>query len=586
MDDNDGRTMRGKYGVMAEKNGTTENVPKMMNVEPGLCEKIVLLCKRLVGNDGALKRIHIIYGEHNDENLEVIVEAAKKNSTVNEVFVDGKSNGSLTDVAMTLLAALVSEHPRIERIRFEQITFGKLDPIVDAIQHNRNLTCIELVGCVVTVDVAKWICWLLEKSLVERLTLADMRLSDGMNKFDISTALENSRLKELRLLDQRNVFSCKTYEILPRWIKGNKNLEVIGLSLPDDNDNRFGIVGLVAEAATGHASMEEVDVSYAAWVGEEPMAAVEYNGSAKAIGTMVSNSPALLELSIFGWNIGPTGAQYLVKGLISDNSVVERLMLRQNNIGAEETTIFASLLPCCPSLKVLIMSHNKIGDVGVMGLSSELSMNTTVQYLDLERNEITDCGASSLAAGLVGNTCLRGLDLLGNDIGDKGAACIANMMTTNRSIETIRIGGFGQKGLDAFATHLTRMSGVKRISFGSGVAESFTSDIGNTFVRALHTNTTLEEMKFITTRTSIPVMPLINHLLALNHGGRRLLLATGDSVPPLNYWPRILARSSYDAIHNADVLFYFLREIPGVLLGPFTNVRKRKDRDDDKYGHH
>ena len=94
----------------------------------------------------------------------------------------------------------------------------------------------------------------------------------------------------------------------------------------------------------------------------------------------------------------------------------------------------------------------------------------------------------------------------------------------------------------------------------------------------------MEEMKFITTRTSILVMPLINRLLALNHGGCRLLFTTGDSVPPLNYWPRILARSSYDAIQNADVLFYFLREIPDVLLGAFTNVRKCKGRDDDKYG--
>ena len=169
------------------------------------------------------------------------------------------------------------------------------------------------------------------------------------------------------------------------------------------------------------------------------------------------------------------------------------------------------------------MSYNKIGNVGVFELSSALSKNTTVKYLDLEQNEITDFGAGTLAAGLVRNTCLRGLDLLGNDIGDDGAACIAKMMTINGSIRTIWIGGFGQKGLNAFATHLSRMSGVKRISFDSGVAESFTSNIGNTFVRALQTNMTLEEMKFITTRTSIPAMPLINRLLALNHGGRRLL---------------------------------------------------------------
>jgi hypothetical protein len=60
-------------------------------------------------------------------------------------------------------------------------------------------------------------------------------------------------------------------------------------------------------------------------------------------------------------------------------------------------------------------------------------------------------------------------------------------------------------------------------------------------------------------------------------GGRRLLSATGESVPPLNYWPRILARSS----DNADVLVHFLREIPHVLAEK-AGSRKRMRGDDDE----
>jgi hypothetical protein len=73
------------------------------------------------------------------------------------------------------------------------------------------------------------------------------------------------------------------------------------------------------------------------------------------------------------------------------------------------------------------------------------------------------------------------------------------------------------------------------------------------------------------------VMPQVERLLALNRGGRRLLSATGESASPLNYWPRILARSS----DNADVLFFFLREIPNVLVAK-AGSRKRKRGDHDE----
>jgi hypothetical protein len=73
------------------------------------------------------------------------------------------------------------------------------------------------------------------------------------------------------------------------------------------------------------------------------------------------------------------------------------------------------------------------------------------------------------------------------------------------------------------------------------------------------------------------VMPQVRRLLALNRGGRRLLSATGESVPPLNYWPRILARSS----DNAHVLCYFLRGIPNVLVAK-AGSRERKHGDHDE----
>jgi hypothetical protein len=125
------------------------------------------------------------------------------------------------------------------------------------------------------------------------------------------------------------------------------------------------------------------------------------------------------------------------------------------------------------------------------------------------------------------------------------------------------------------------MNGLKTLDLGYGHTwRGYTSEIGNSFVLSLEQNTTLEAFTFDDMNDDVKVMPQVKRLLALNHGGRRLLSATGESVPPLNYWPRILARSS----DNADVLFHFLREIPNVIVAKAGSLeRKRGDDDETTY---
>jgi hypothetical protein len=125
------------------------------------------------------------------------------------------------------------------------------------------------------------------------------------------------------------------------------------------------------------------------------------------------------------------------------------------------------------------------------------------------------------------------------------------------------------------------MNGLKTLHVGYSDTSCYTSEIGYSFVLALEENTALESLDFSDMRRDYEVMHQVERLLALNCGGRRLLSVTGESVPPLNYWPRILARSSTDRIQNADVLFHFLREIPNVLVEK-AGSRKRKRGDDDE----
>ena len=177
-------------------------------------------------------------------------------------------------------------------------------------------------------------------------------------------------------------------------------------------------------------------------------------------------------------------------------------------------------------LESMVLMFNNVGDACALELAVALRQNDTLEILDLQDNKIGSDGASALADALVANRTLKDLDLLYNPIGDDGATSIAEMLTRNESIERVCIGGFRKKGLSAFVTCLSRMSGV-RVSLSDYYVTGFTSEIGNALVEALELNTTLETFNFASSPPlSEVIICQVNRLLALNRGGRRLLSTT------------------------------------------------------------
>jgi Ran GTPase-activating protein (RanGAP) involved in mRNA processing and transport len=535
------------------------------------------LCDRLVANDPSLTELLIDLENVDDAELKLILDAAKKNKTVKKVLVRSDSGNSLSVPAALPLASLVSEHPEIHEIEFWDVAGIEFGPIALAIQQNRNLTCLRLHEYRVTPNLVECIRWLLTENALESMTLVH-NLIDGESSFDISGALfGNSSLKKLVLNEYNDVFGLETFQAIAHMIRTNQDFETLDLSLSDTTTDRFEFVRLVAQAAEGRASLKKLAIDYPDHSNEALSAEklINHAGSAEAIGTMLHDAPALREFSLSGCYMGSAGARHLADGLSSKNSVVEKLDLPWNILGDEEAGIFARVLVTNKNLKSLVLKYNIIGDAGALELAVALRQNITLELLDLDTNQIASAGATALADALVTNDTLKDLNLRGNSIGDDGATSIAEMLTKNESIEKVCIGGFGKKGLEALAVCLPSMNGLKFLNVASS---GYTSEIGNSFVLTLEQNTTLETFHFDTMHNDFEVMPQVMRLLALNHGGRRLLSATGENVPPLNYWPRILARSS----DNADVLFHFLREIPNVLVEKAgSRKRKRKRGDDD-----
>jgi hypothetical protein len=541
------------------------------------------LCDRLVANDAALTKLRIDLDHTDDAGLKLILKAAKKNKTLKKVFVTNSGEGRPMSVPAALsLASVVSEHPEIQEIEFIGVSGIEFGPIALAIQQNRRLTRLLLDECELTTNLVECIRWLLTENALESMTL-QFNFRDGELSFDISGALlGSSSLKELVLhAHDYDVVCSETFQAIPHMIRTNQDFETIDLSLSDTMADRYELVRLVAQAAEGHASLNKLAINYPDESDEDAphhVGTVHHVGTAEAISMMLYNAPSLRELSLSGCYMGSAGARHLADGLSSKNSVVENLELRSNKLRAEEAGIFARVLLANQNLKSLDLSDNNIGDAGALELAVALRQNNTLDLLDLLLNDIGSHGASALADALVANDALKDLNLHYNAIGDDGATSIAEMLTRNESIEKVCIGRFDEKGLKAFATHLSSMNGLKSLEVSSC---GYTSEIGNSFVLALEQNTTLETFDFVAMHNDFEVMPQVTRLLALNRGGRRLLSATGESMPPLNYWPRILARSSADTFHNADVLFCFLREIPNVLVAK-AGSRKRKRGDDDE----
>jgi hypothetical protein len=537
------------------------------------------LCDRLVANDAALTSLEINLEYVDDAEVKLILDAAKKNKTVKKVLVLGPHYiMDLSVPAALSLASLVSEHPEIQEIEFCLVDCTEFGAIALAIHQNRNLTRLVVNGCHVSKNNAECIRWLVTENALESMALYVNSFIDEESSFGISGALlGNSSLKKLVLHEYNGVIDSETFQAIPHMIRTNQDFETIDLTLFKPATYRYELVRLVAQAAEGHASLNKLAIKYSgsSWRNSEDL--INHAGTAEAIGTMLHNAPALQEFSLSCCYMGSAGARQLADGLSSKTSVVEKLRLPHNRLRAEEAGIFARLLLANQNLKSLVLSFNNIGDAGALDLAVALRQNNTLDLLDLDYNDIGSNGASALADALVANDALKDLNLLNNSIGDDGATSIAEMLTRNESIEKVCIGGFGEKGLQAFATCLSTMNGLKTLIVGNFYTSGYTSEIGNSFVLALEQNMILETFNFDTMRSDFKVIPQVERLLALNCGGRRLLSAMGESAPPLNYWPRILARSS----DNADVLFHFLREIPNVLVEK-AGSRKRKRGDDDE----
>lgn len=101
-------------------------------------------------------------------------------------------------------------------------------------------------------------------------------------------------------------------------------------------------------------------------------------------------------------------------------STIQSLTLRFNQLNPDSARIIAEALPYLPHLKEISLTHNQLGDQGMIHLFNRINPHHFIS-LSLEKNRITDRGAHALAHWFKKGGCIEQLDLSDNMITDVGA---------------------------------------------------------------------------------------------------------------------------------------------------------------------
>ena len=160
------------------------------------------------------------------------------------------------------------------------------------------------------------------------------------------------------------------------------------------------------------------------------------------VSTALQKNTTMTTLNISGCGISYVGAESLSRAL-AFNVSLQDLDLHVNKIGDEGIAHIANALQKNTSLRILNVSSSDISDAGAESLAIALTVNRSLQKLNICLNKISDTGIAHIATALQTNCILNTLECGSSEpetITDKGAVLILSTLTTNRSLECLKLG--------------------------------------------------------------------------------------------------------------------------------------------------
>lgn len=149
----------------------------------------------------------------------------------------------------------------------------------------------------------------------------------------------------------------------------------------------------------------------------------------------------LRQLRLWKTKLGAEGAKML-SGVLPRLPQLKVLSLEDNEIKSEGASYIAQVLPDLPELNELYLHVNKMGQEGVVAFSGPFAKRDNLQILTMDENKIGKPGLLVLLTSLT--RCYPSLTLLGlafNQLGDDGARELLSILSKLQVLKKMTLTG-------------------------------------------------------------------------------------------------------------------------------------------------
>ncbi|KAJ3011998.1 hypothetical protein HKX48_006541 [Thoreauomyces humboldtii] len=186
--------------------------------------------------------------------------------------------------------------------------------------------------------------------------------------------------------------------------------------------------------------------------------------------------------------------------VVQDDTALETLNLRANNIGPVGVVALAKALHINERLLKLDISGNNVGSEGGMEIANMLQLNSSLEHLHMANCRLTATPLIALSTVLRNNTTLIGLDISNNfsNTGPHSVSVTADiqrhltlMLECNFSLVQIRCGKMRVNDADVVECWQRALKSNLRITDLDLSSNNITRDGGTGLSRALHNHPSL-----------------------------------------------------------------------------------------------
>ena len=215
---------------------------------------------------------------------------------------------------------------------------------------------------------------------------------------------------------------------------------------------------------------------------------------AKAIAHMLEETRTLKIIELNNTNMTSNEFNQLVKGLNLNNTLTE-VNIEENNI-TEIETIEQTLNNPTNIISIFNISRNSIGDTGAIKIAEILETNTTLKTLKLGGNKISVSGVKAIASALFINSTLSTLELNDNKLGNDGFKELVEALKLNINLTEINLESTGcdDKDTELIITMIKSNITLQTLKLGNNNFNMSNKKGCQRLVYALKNNTTLKRL--------------------------------------------------------------------------------------------